>query len=74
MRTVRLGKTDNDVSDLAVGTGLMAATGNSPIRLARKRTEECPSKCGVVKKGDPRFRIKASISTSESTQITATSV
>ncbi|MGH3288787.1 MAG: hypothetical protein ACRDPD_29610 [Streptosporangiaceae bacterium] len=34
-------------------TSVSSMTVSSPIRLPRIRTDGCPSKCGVVKNGDP---------------------
>jgi tRNA(Leu) C34 or U34 (ribose-2'-O)-methylase TrmL len=45
----------------------------SPIRLPRSSTDGCPSKCGVVKYGEPGSSTIACLSSSDATQKTITS-
>ncbi|MBV9452209.1 MAG: hypothetical protein JO345_40610 [Streptosporangiaceae bacterium] len=46
---------------------------SSPIRLARTRTDGCPSKWAVVKNGDAGSCTRASLSASDGTQNMITS-
>ena len=48
-------------------------TATSVSRLARTNTDGWPSKCGVVKNGDDGSWVSASLSASDSTQMTMTS-
>src|SRR5271165_4775006 len=64
---------DARLSQASCTTSASSCTLSSPIRLARISTDGWPSKCGVVKNGEPSSWTSACLSDSDGTQNMITS-